>query len=245
MVRLSTLIAALVLVDESSGFFTNSSVGSSYCTDDMNSLNSVAYSDSVGKSPDGYCYSHVADYIDAVGYGGIDKGGFDDAIPPEYWTYAYQFAEYLNTGNNAADLCLKNIQSSLSNNPYNAPVGAIVVVRAGTPGTANPVAGDIAVCDPPNFWNGGAMGYGGSSNFPPSNDYVLGIYVPTSCCGSCNGGGGSDDDDSGGGTCSSDCYNCVLYGGGYACADKCGGCSAACLNCINGGGGTACAPLCQ
>jgi hypothetical protein len=22
-------------------------------------------------------------------------------------------------------------------------------------------------------------GYGGSSNFPPSNDYVLGIYAPT------------------------------------------------------------------
>ena len=59
---------------------------------------------------------------------------------------------------NAADLCLENIQASLSNNPYNAPAGSIVVVRAGTPGTANPVAGDIAVCDPPNFWNGGAMG---------------------------------------------------------------------------------------
>ena len=37
----------------------------------------------------------------------------------------------------------------------------------------------IAVCDPPNFWNGGEMGYGGSQNFPASNDYVLGIYVPT------------------------------------------------------------------
>ena len=31
------------------------------------------------------------------------------------------------------------------NNPYNAPRGAIVVVKAGTPGTAHPVAGDIAV----------------------------------------------------------------------------------------------------
>ena len=28
----------------------------------------------------------------AVGYGGIDKGGFNDAIPPAYWQYAYQFA---------------------------------------------------------------------------------------------------------------------------------------------------------
>jgi len=87
---------------------------------------------------------HVADYIDAVGYGGIDKNGFNEAIPPAYYTYAYQFAEYLNTGSNAADLCLLNIQKDLSNNPYNAPTGAIVVVRAGTPGTANPVAGDVS-----------------------------------------------------------------------------------------------------
>ncbi len=46
----------------------------------------------------------------ATGYGGIDKGGFNDAIPPAYWQYAYQFAEYLNTGDNAAELCLENIQ---------------------------------------------------------------------------------------------------------------------------------------
>ena len=178
---------------------------------------------------------HVADYIDAVGYGGIDKNGFDAAIPSAYWTYAYQFAEYLNTGNNAANLCLSNIQKSVSNNPYNAPAGAIVVVRAGTPGTANPVAGDIAVADPPNFWNGGAMGYGGSGNFPSNNDYVLGIYVPTSCTGSCGGGG----------TCSADCATCVANSGGYACADRCAGCSDECLNCINGGGGTACTSKCS
>lgn len=210
---------------------------SSYCTTDESNLQATAYADSYGKSPDGYCYSHVADYLDETGYGGIAVGGFDDAIPSAYWTYAYQFAEYLNTGSNAADLCLENIQATaaVANNPYNAPAGAIVVVRAGTPGTANPVAGDIAVADPPNFWNGGAMGYGGSSNFPVSNDYVLGIYVPTSCCGSCSGGS----------VCSSDCANCVEGGGGYACADRCDGCSDDCLNCINGGGGTACATLCE
>ena len=31
-------------------------------------------------------------FSSAVGYGGIDKGGFNDAIPPAYWQYAYQFA---------------------------------------------------------------------------------------------------------------------------------------------------------
>ena len=106
----------------------------SYCSSDENNLLSVSKKDSEGKSPDGMCYSHVADYIDAVGYGGINKNGFDDAIPPAYWQYAYQFAEYLNTGNNAANLCLENVQKKYSNNPYSAPSGTIVVVRAGTPG---------------------------------------------------------------------------------------------------------------
>merc|ERR1712232_1233730 len=92
------------------------------------------------------------------------------------------FADYLNSGSNAANLKLANIKSSVSNNPYNAPIGSIVVVRAGTPGTAHPTAGDIAVKGSgSSFWNGGAMGYGGSSNFPSSNSYVLGIYVPTKC----------------------------------------------------------------
>jgi hypothetical protein len=157
------------------------------CGSDMSSLDSKAQSNSQGKNPDGKCYSHVADYIDAVGYGGINKGHFNDAIPSAYWQYAYQFAEYLNQGSNAADLCLANVQSKYSNNPYKAPAGAIVVVRAGTPGTANPVAGDIAVVGGGgNFWNGGEMSYGGSDNFPSSNDYVLGIYVPTTCTPNCN-----------------------------------------------------------
>lgn len=130
----------------------------SYCSSDENNLNSYAKKHSQGKNPDGMCYSHVADYIDATGYGGIDKNGFNDAIPPAYWQYAYQFAEYLNKGNNAEELCLENVQKKYSNNPYKAPTGTIVVVRAGTPGTANPVAGDIAVVgDGDYFWNGGEI----------------------------------------------------------------------------------------
>ena len=134
----------------------------------------------MGKYPDGRCYSHVADYIDAVGYGGILKGGFDDAIPSAYWAEAHDFADYLNQGDNAAQLDLKNIMGSCGNNPYNAPEGSIVVVAAGAPGTSNPTAGDIAVkgCGD-DFYNGGMMGYGGKSGFP--TQYTLGIYVPTKC----------------------------------------------------------------
>ena len=159
----------------------------SACHADENNLLYKAKKDSEGRSPDGRCYTHVADYIDEVGYGGINKGKFNDCIPSSYWTYAYQFAEYLNKGNNAANLCLENVQSKYNNNPYDAPAGSLVVVRAGTPGTANPVAGDIAVVGGDGyFWNGGSMGYGGSQNFPKSNDYVLGIYVPTTCTPSCS-----------------------------------------------------------
>ena len=156
-----------------------------YCHDDMNNLLYKAKTDSKGKWPDGMCYSHVADYIDAVGYGGIWKGGFDDCIPPEYWGEAHDFADYLNQGDNAANLDLKNIQRDCDNNPYNAPGGAIVVVAAGAPGTSDPTAGDIAVRsndsadDTASFYNGGEMSYGPKSSFPTK--YTLGIYVPTKC----------------------------------------------------------------
>merc|ERR1712232_486735 len=117
--------------------------------------------------------------------GGICKGCFDSKIPSSYWSEAHMFADYLNKGSNAEKLELKSIKSHLSNNPYKAPYGAIVVVRAGTPGTSNPHAGDITVKgslkEGSSFWNGGEMSYGGSKNFPSSNTYVLGIYVPTTC----------------------------------------------------------------
>merc|ERR1719218_189135 len=111
----------------------------------MNALAEKAYEDSKGKRPDGKCYSHVSHYINEVGYGGICKGCFDSKIPSKYWAEAHMFADYLNSGDNAEKLHLKNIKSHLSNDPYKAPYGAVVVVRAGTPGTRNPTAGDITV----------------------------------------------------------------------------------------------------
>jgi len=227
----------------------NLSAAAAICGSDESNIFSVAKRDSQGRAPDGRCYSHVADYIDQTGYGGINPGGFDDAIPPAYWAEAHDFADYLNQGNNAANLCLVNNQRKYGNNPYNAPKGAIVVVRAGTPGTANPTAGDIAIASGGDvLYNGGEMGYGGSGNFPPGNNYVLGIFEPTSCVGHC-GGGGSDDDtpihsDDDSGHCPGECSTCVKNAGGKACADRCQGCSSACLDCINGGGGTACAARC-
>lgn len=83
------------------------------------------------------------------------------------------------------------------------------------------------------------MGYGGSSNFPSSNDYVLGIYVPTSCC--CDGSDDGDDSSSG---CPADCVNCLDGGGGTGCYDRCAGCSDECLTCVEYGGGAGCDERC-
>ena len=171
---MSTVAIALLLLV--TGCF-----GQSVCQPDMDRLLKISASDSVGKSPDGRCYAHVSDYIDQSGYGGIEPGHFDDAIPPAYWAEAHDFADYLNKDGNAARLNLLDLGLD---NPYKAPAGAIVVVRAGTPGTYNPTAGDIAVKGSGDiFYNGGEMGYHGSSSFPPGNDFVLGIYVPTKCSG--------------------------------------------------------------
>ena len=142
----------------------------------MDAMYSHARSQSLGYAPDGRCYYHVANFIDAVGYGYISVNGFNAAIPPEYYAEASMFAEYLNQNGNAERLGMGRLNLD---NPYEAPAGAIVVVRAGTPGTAHPTAGDIAIAGGNGeFYNGGMMGYGGSGNFYPGNDYVLGIYIP-------------------------------------------------------------------
>ena len=82
---------------------------SGVCQADMQRLESIAQSASSGKRPDGRCYSHVADYIDQSGYGGISKGGFDAAIPSSYWREAHQFADYLNKDGNAS--AARNMQA--------------------------------------------------------------------------------------------------------------------------------------
>jgi hypothetical protein len=207
-----------------------------YCESDMTRLMAIAKAYAQGRRPLGKCYAKVADYIDDSGYGGIPKGGFDAAIPPKYYTYAHDFADYLNQGDNAAKLSLAKLGIT---NPYSAPAGSIVVVRAGTPGTADPVAGDITVKgNGDSFFNDGEMGYGGSSNFPPGNTYVLGIYAPLKC----SGAGPSPSPP--GPSPASGCKSCINGGGGKACDTKCKPCGSACTSCIENGGGKACADRC-
>ncbi|QRO01223.1 peptidoglycan-binding protein [Archangium violaceum] len=134
----------------------------------MRRLLEVARSNSAGKRPDGYCLKHVNDWLNGITYARIGNGN-SPRLP-----YAYRYGEWLN-----ANLQTLEIQKMNLTNPYKAPAGAIVVVRAGTPGTSHPTAGDIAVADGNGkFYNGGEMGYGGSQNFPAGNTYVIGIFAP-------------------------------------------------------------------
>jgi hypothetical protein len=121
-------------------------------------------------NPDGLSYMHVMNFIEKVGYGKIDV----NAIPGEYSVYARQFAEYADKGLNALGLRKLDIT-----NPYQAPAGALVVMRPGTPGTGHPTAGDISVAGGDGaFYSGGKMSYGKPADYPPGNRHVLGVYVP-------------------------------------------------------------------
>ncbi len=133
----------------------------------MANLEAAAKAGAQGQRPQGWCLREVQNYLDQVSFG---KGKVP-RLP-----YARNFAEYLNRDGNAERLGMKRLNIT---NPYDAPPGSIVVVRAGTPGTAHPTAGDIVVKGHGDkFYNDGEMGYGGRGNFPPGNNYVLGVYVP-------------------------------------------------------------------
>ena len=136
------------------------------------------------KRPKGRCYHQVKIDIQEVGYGNIPRqtaNGQLRPLPGSDQGYAHDFADYMNARaangqTNATNLGLQKLPIT---NPYDAPPGSIIVVRAGTPGTRNPVAGDIVVAGGNgHFYNDGNMGYGGSQNFRPGNTYVLGIYAP-------------------------------------------------------------------
>ena len=136
----------------------------------MQALLHAARNGAGGRRPLGWCLKRVEDYLQNVSYGKIGHGH----IPR--FGYAHQFADYLNAGHRYAQLGLKKLNIT---NPYDAPPGAIIVVRHGTPGTHHPTAGDIVVKgNGDHFYNDGEMGYGGRGNFPPGNNHVLGIYVP-------------------------------------------------------------------
>ncbi len=136
----------------------------------MRDMVKVAASIAAGRRPMGRCLYAVQNMLDRATYGRAGHGHIP-RLP-----MAKDLAHYLNEGNRYASLGLKRLHIT---NPYDAPPGAIIVVRAGTPGTHHPTAGDVVVRGyGDHMYNDGEMGYGGRGNFRPGNDYVLGVYVP-------------------------------------------------------------------
>lgn len=147
----------------------------------MAALLAVAKKRAGKKHPGGWCYRAVMAYIDKAGYAGFDKGSVRTTIPVSHQGYAHDFADWMDQvdANGVSNASKLGLQKLPIDDPYQAPAGSIVVVRAGTPGTRHPTAGDIAIASGDGvFYNDGRMGYGGSDNFPEGNDYVLGIYAP-------------------------------------------------------------------
>jgi hypothetical protein len=135
----------------------------------------IARAGSEGRRPDGRCYFHVCQFlVQCAGYGKIKNPytQFPGSALPE----AHDFADFINSQGPAR----WGLDKLAISNPYDAPAGAIVVVKAGSPGTANPTAGDIAVADGHgNFFNGGMMSYHGRAGWEQSpRAHLLGAYVP-------------------------------------------------------------------
>jgi len=136
-------------------------------------------------SSHGQCYAYVWKYIMAVGYGKISGSHFPGSEMGS--AYARDFAIYMNKPGIAEKWGLRRLKI---NNPYDAPAGAIIVVKAGTPGTANPVAGDIAIKSdvkmsrygaPNSFYfinDGPYMNYHDPRRFTQDHGVLLGAYVP-------------------------------------------------------------------
>lgn len=137
-------------------------------------LLSIAESGGAGR-PDGKCYMHVCQFLVRCGGYGRIKNPYTQ-FPGWALPLAHNFADLMNSqgpGHWGLD------RLSISN-PYDAPAGAIVVVKAGSPGTAHPTAGDIAVADGNGrFYNGGLMGYSGREGWKHSpTAHLLGAYIP-------------------------------------------------------------------
>lgn len=135
----------------------------------------IARAGSAGRRPDGRCYFHVCQFlVQCDGYGKI-KNPYHQ-FPASALPEAHDFADFIN----AQGPTKWGLDKLSIGNPYDAPAGAIVVVKAGSPGTSNPTAGDIAVADGHgSFFNGGLMGYSGRAGWNASpHAHLLGAYIP-------------------------------------------------------------------
>lgn len=146
----------------------------------MRRLVDYARNNNVGGS-NGDCFKYVWRYLHSSGYGKINN--YND-LPRMQSGLARHFSDYMNASPaNLREAGLQRLDTALSppiSNPHDSriPAGAVIVVAAGSTGTAHPEAGDIVVKGgrAGEFINDGpAMYYGTPSNW---RGKVLGVYVP-------------------------------------------------------------------
>jgi hypothetical protein len=125
------------------------------------------------------CFNAVWGYLTRSGYGNLKKWG---DLPDMPSGEARNFAEFMNSSQPNLDRAgLKRIDTLKPpiTNPHDSriPVGAVIVVAAGSTGTRHATAGDIVIKGSNGrFINDGPnMYYGTKSSWKGK---VLGVYIP-------------------------------------------------------------------
>ncbi|MBU1105874.1 MAG: hypothetical protein KKB51_04320 [Candidatus Riflebacteria bacterium] len=128
----------------------------------------------------GQCFNAVWEYLTRSSYGKL--ANWED-LPAMESGEARNFAEYLNaSAKNLEEAGLKRIDTALTppiTSPHDPriPNGAVIVVAAGSTGTAHPTAGDIVIkAGEGRFVNDGPnMDYGTADTWQGN---LLGVYIP-------------------------------------------------------------------
>ncbi len=128
----------------------------------------------------GECFNAVWGYLTSSGYGNLKAWG---DLPNMGSDEAREFAEFMNkSGTNLDEAGLQRLDTAFNppiTSPHDPriPAGAVIVVAAGSYGTAHPTAGDIVIkAGEGRFVNDGPnMDYGTASNWTGK---LLGVYIP-------------------------------------------------------------------
>ncbi len=128
----------------------------------------------------GQCFNAVWGYLTSSGYGNLKAWG---DLPNMGSDEARQFAEYMNkSSSNLNEAGLQRLDTAFNppiTSPHDPriPKGAVIVVAAGSYGTAHATAGDIVIkAGEGRFVNDGPnMDYGTASNWTGK---LLGVYIP-------------------------------------------------------------------
>ncbi len=127
----------------------------------------------------GQCFNAVWGYLTSSGYGNLNQWG---DLPGMGSAEARNFAEFMNARpDNLKEAGLQRLDTALTppiTNPHDPriPVGAVIVVAAGSTGTAHETAGDIVIKGNGRFINDGPnMDYGSKDTWKGK---ILGVYIP-------------------------------------------------------------------